>query len=100
MLGNHSGSGPGGIPGDGDPGISGLTPSTVAVGAGATTITVHGNDFVAGSVIEVGAVVHTTTFVSSTELTTSYTPTVPGTVNVTVRNPDTSESNDFPFVVT
>src|SRR6188768_2171511 len=98
MLGAGGDSGTGGPAGDADPSISGISPSTLPASAGPTLITITGNDFEATSVIEVGAVVHPTTFVSSTTLTTTYDPLTPGTVNVTVRNVNDEESNNFPFV--
>jgi hypothetical protein len=82
-----------------DPQIDTLTPSTVSAAAGATTITVAGSNFVAGSVVEINQAAQATTFVSATSLTVSYDPTVAGTVTFTVRNPSNEESNSVPFVV-
>ena len=41
-----------------------------------------------------------TTFVSATELTTTFTPAAAGMVTFTVRNANNEESNDVPFTVT
>ncbi len=86
--------------GAGDPHINSLTPSTLAATAGATTITVAGTNFEEGSVIEIDHVAVPTTFVSATSLTTSFDPTVAGTLVFTVRNPNEEESNSVNFVVT
>jgi IPT/TIG domain len=90
----------GGATGDGDPDITTVTPSTLPATAGPTLITVTGTDFVAGSVIEVGAAALATTFVNATTLTTTFDPSTPGVKLITVRNPNDEESNSFPFVVT
>jgi hypothetical protein len=90
----------GGGGGAGDPAISSLAPSTLPASAGATAITVTGARFVSGSVVEVNQAPVTTTYVSATQLTATFDPTVAGTVTFTVRNPNDEESNGQPFVVT
>lgn len=82
-----------------DPHINSLVPSTVSAAAAATTITVNGTNFEAGSVVEINGTAQTTTYVSPTVLTISYDPTVAATVMFTVRNPNEEESNSVPFVV-
>jgi len=89
-----------GPPAAADPSISALLPTTVSAAAGPTTVQVNGTNFEAGSVIEIDQVAVPTTFVSATRLTTSYDPTVAGTVVFTVRNPNDEESNSVSFVVT
>jgi len=81
------------------PHITSLTPSTVSVAAGQTTIMVNGSGFENGSVVEADGTALTTTFVNAGRLTAPYTPTAPGTVNFTVRNIDDAESNDAPLTV-
>lgn len=83
-----------------DPHITSLSPSTLPVTASATTITVTGLNFVSGSEIEINHVARATTFVSATSLTTSWDPTVAGTMEFTVRNPNEEESNSVNFIVT
>ena len=68
-----------------------LVPATV------NDIEVMGSGFVDGSEIEIDGQIQSTTFVDDTHLSAvGYTaPDIPGTVTITVRNPDTEESNDF-----
>lgn len=99
MLG-QGGVGPGGgPPGDNDPSLTSIAPPGVLAEAGATLLTLTGNDFVAGSVIEIDQVAVPTTFVNSTTLTTSFDPSVPGRLMFSVRNPNAEESNSRPFIV-
>jgi hypothetical protein len=86
-------------PGPPDPHISSLVPNSGSAAAGPILVTVNGTDFEAGSEIEIAQQARPTTFVSATQLTTSYDPTVAGTVNFTVRNPSGEESNSVPFTV-
>ena len=81
------------------PHIATLTPSTVSVATGQATIMVNGSGFENGSVVEADGAALTTTFVNASRLTAPYTPTAPGTVIFTVRNPDDAESNDAPLTV-
>jgi IPT/TIG domain len=69
-----------------------FTVSTIA------DINIFGTGFVDGSVIEVDGVARPTIFVRETQVYTAgyMPPDAPGTVIITVRNPDTSESNDWP----
>jgi hypothetical protein len=82
-----------------DPQITTLAPNTGSAAAGPITVTVTGSNFESGSVIEIDQVAQATTFVSATSLTTSYDPTVAGTVLFTVRNVNDEESNSVPFIV-
>ena len=82
-----------------DPNITTLTPNTVAASAGPTTVTVAGTNFAQSAVIEVDQTPVPTTYVSATQLTTSFDPTTAGTKQFTVRQ-DPHESNSVPFTVT
>ena len=81
------------------PHINSLTPSTMSAAGGAKTITVAGTGFVTGCHVEIDGLQQTTTFVSATSVTISYAPVGAQMVVFTVRNPDTSESNDVLFAV-
>jgi hypothetical protein len=67
------GSSSGGSGGGGNttptPTISAINPTTVTAGSGALTLTVSGSGFVNTSVVEVGGVPESTTYVSSSQLT-------------------------------
>jgi IPT/TIG domain len=86
-------------PGPPDPTITSLVPATGSAAAGPLTVQVNGTLFEAGSVVEVDQVAVTTVFVSATELTATFDPSVAGTVAFTVRNPNNEESNSAPFIV-
>ncbi len=77
--------------------VTALTPSSASVGASNFTITVDGTGFVSGAVVDLGSTALATTFVSSTRLTATVTTAaigvVPGTPNITVRNPAPSAGN-------
>jgi len=85
-----------------DPSITSLAPNTAVAGSGPVTVTVTGTDFVAGSVIEINQSAVPTTFVSATNLTTSYDPLTVGDKTFTVRNGGSGgeESNPSSFTVT
>src|SRR5205814_969886 len=51
------------------PTLTSLSPSSATAGATGFTLTATGTNFVAGSVVQWGGAVRTTTFVSSTQLT-------------------------------
>jgi hypothetical protein len=88
-------------PGPVDPHITALAPSTGSLAAAPLTVTVTGTGFEAGSVVEVDQVPATSTvFVSATELTATFTPTVEGAAAFTVRNVNDEESNSTPYTVT
>ena len=72
------------------PTISTLSPSSVAPGASAFTLTVNGSNFVSGSLVQWNGSSRTTTLLSTTQLTASILATdvaFAGTAQVTVFNP-------------
>lgn len=72
------------------PVITGISPASVIVGSSAFTLTVNGTGFVGGSIIRFNNADHTTTFVSSTQLTTQIAAAdvaATGTANITVFTP-------------
>jgi len=91
--------GGGGSTGPNDPYITGISPSTIAATAGATTITVSGARFQSGCTIEFDNVPVTTAFVSSSSITTSFTPSVAKAISVSVRQ-GVEESNNLTLTVT
>jgi IPT/TIG domain len=69
------------------PVLTSISPTSVTAGAGNTTITLNGSDFVAASVARAGATGLTTTYVSPTQLTAvvpSSLLTTAGTLAITV----------------
>ncbi len=77
------------------PTTTSLSPSSVATGGPAFTLTVTGTNFVSGAVVLWNGNPRATTFVSSTQLQATIPATdsaTPGTASITVRNPDTSVS--------
>lgn len=81
------------------PVLTTIAPTTVSAAAGAITVTCTGTGFTTDSRIQVDGVTVPTTYVSATSLTTSYDPTVAGTTQFTVRNPDGKVSAQKPFTV-
>ena len=84
------------------PAITSLSPTSVAVGSGAQTLTINGTGFLSTSTVSYNGSSRTPTFVSSTELTIALTSTdvaTGGTFPVTVTNPapggGTSSSVNF-----
>ena len=72
------------------PAISGLSPTSVAPGSPAFTLTVTGNNFVTASLVRWNGSNRTTTYISSTQLTAAIAAAdvaVAGTATVTVSNP-------------
>lgn len=69
------------------PTVSSVTPTFGPV-AGGTVATISGSNFVAGATVAFGAASVSSTFVSSTTLRATAPPGGPGTVGVTVTNPD------------
>ena len=72
------------------PVASSLSPSSVAAGSAAFTLTVNGSNFINGSVVRWNGSSRTTTFVSATQLTAAITAAdvaAQGTNTVTVFNP-------------
>jgi len=80
--------------------IGTIAPTTALINT-TITITVNGTGFRNGDSIVTDANSQPTTFVSSTQLTCSYTtPATAQTVNVRVRNVDGDFSNGSPLTVT
>jgi len=77
-----------------------IAPTTIAAAAAATTVLCNGTGFITDSVIQVNGVTVNTFYISPTQLSTSYDPTVAGTTQFTVRNPDNKVTVQKPFVVT
>lgn len=72
------------------PALTSLGPSSAAVGGPAFTLTITGTNFITSSIVQWNAITRTTSFVSSTQLTTTVTTAdiaVAGTASVTVFNP-------------
>ena len=72
------------------PTLTSLSPASALAGAGLQTLTLTGTSFVAGSTVTYNGVGHTTTFVSSTQLTISLSATdqaTAGSYAVVVTNP-------------
>jgi formiminotetrahydrofolate cyclodeaminase len=72
------------------PTLTSLSPASALAGAGLQTLTLTGTSFVAGSTVTYNGVGHTTTFVSSTQLTISLSATdqaTTGSYAVVVTNP-------------
>jgi hypothetical protein len=93
-------TGTGGI--TGPPVISSLSPSTVANGSGAFTLTVNGSSFATGAIVQWGGSARTTAFVSATKLTAAISAAdvaTPGPYSVTV-TVGTQVSNTATFTVT
>ncbi len=72
------------------PTLTSLVPSGIQVAYGSFTLTVNGTNFVAGATVRWNGVDHSTTFISSTQLTATIAPSddaVAGSPTVTVFNP-------------
>lgn len=84
------------------PTLTSLTPSSVTAGAGATTLTVNGSNFVSGCTGQFNGSNRTTTFISSTQvqlaLLSADTATT-GSYSVTVTNVGAAVSNTLTFSV-
>lgn len=86
------------------PTIASLSPSSVIIGAAAQTLTIYGTNFLSGSTVTYNAVAHTTTFVSSTQLTIPLTASNQATagcfaVMVTNSSPGGGASDSVNFTV-
>jgi hypothetical protein len=82
------------------PVLTTIAPTTWSAAAGPTTVTLTGTGFIPESKVQVdGVALPTTTYVSATQLTTSYDPTTAGTTQFTVRNPDGKVTAAKPFTV-
>lgn len=85
------------------PTLTSLSPNTSYNNVASVALTANGTGFVSGSVIVWNGTAMPTTFVSSTQLTTTIPGTdltVAGTENVFVLNPDSTVSNTLPFTIT
>ena len=97
LLGSFAGCGGSSVP----PFVGKLTPESVHAGSPAFTLTVTGDGFVSGSVVEMNANPLPTKFVASTTLTASVDASfleVPQILQVSVVNPSKG-SNSSPFLV-
>lgn len=84
------------------PTLTAINPETVVAGTGNTQLALTGAGFVSGAVVLFGTASLATTFTSATALTAAIPAgslATPGTVNVTVRNPDGQVSGPRPFVI-
>jgi hypothetical protein len=85
------------------PTVTSISPTSVAAGGAAFTLTVNGMGFVSTSVVKFNGVAKTTTFVSATQLTAAVTAAdiaTAGTASVTVTNPAPSgTSNALSFTI-
>lgn len=77
------------------PGVSSVSPATVAVGAAAFTLQINGSGFVSGSVVSWNGTNLTTTYVSATELQAAVPASLAagaGSFAIAVSNPDGQKS--------
>ena len=84
------------------PQVSALAPQTVTVGSPGFTLQVTGSGFLSGATVRWNGADRSTTFVSATQLQAAIPAAdlvTPGTVPVTVRNPDAVVSNSMNFTV-
>ena len=84
------------------PVITAVTPSQIPGDQTNAVLNVTGNNFVTTSVVQVGSIALTTTFVSATQLTAALPPPLPlGKLTVTVTNPGPGggPSNGFPIEI-
>ena len=84
------------------PKVTTLTPNGTTAGAAAFTLTVDGENFVAGSSVLWNGAARTTTFVSATRLTAAIAAAdvaAAGAIPVSVKNPDGQTSNTMTFTV-
>src|SRR5260370_828668 len=71
------------------PSLASISPTTIAAGSGAFTLTVNGGNFVNGSVVQVNGSGRATTFASSTQLTATILASdiaSSGTLSISVTN--------------
>ena len=98
LLGSFAGCGGSSVP----PHVGKLSPESIHAGSPAFTLTVAGDGFVSGSVVEMNANPLPTKFVASTGLTASVPASfveLPQVLQVTVVNPPNVGSNSSPFPV-
>ncbi|HEY1576437.1 MAG TPA: hypothetical protein VGF82_05110 [Terracidiphilus sp.] len=85
------------------PTLTSLNPNTSFNNVPPLSLTANGTGFVSASIIVWNGIALPTTFVSSTQLTTTVPAadlTLVGTANVFVLNPDSTVSNTLPFTIT
>lgn len=85
------------------PSASALSPASVIAGSSAFTLTVTGNNFVAGSMVQVNGSSRATTLVSATQLTASIPASdiaVAGHLSITVFNPTPGGGTSAALAVT
>ena len=72
------------------PAITSLSPSSLFAGSSGTTLSINGSGFLASSVVTFNGVAHSVSFISSTQLNITLTPsdlTTTGSFSVVVTNP-------------
>jgi trimeric autotransporter adhesin len=93
----------GGFHGVVTPTISSITPSTIAAGSAAFTLTVNGTNFISGTQILWDGAAQPTTVVSSTQLTAQIPAALvasAGVVTIRVMKPDTTTSSTTTLMIT
>jgi hypothetical protein len=93
----------GGFNGVVTPTLSSITPTTVAAGSGAFTLTANGANFVSGTQILWGGAVVPTKVVSNTQLTASISAALvaeAGTISIRAMKADTTTSNAMELKIT
>src|SRR5438309_4822850 len=84
------------------PTLTGISPSSAIAGSGPVTLTATGTNFINSSVIQVNGATYSTTFVSSTQLTSTLTATdlaTAGWLSITVATPGGGMSAPLTFTV-
>ncbi|PYU21136.1 MAG: hypothetical protein DMG32_21320 [Acidobacteria bacterium] len=84
------------------PTLTGISPSSAIAGSGPVTLTATGTNFINSSVIQVNGAAYSTTFVSSTQLTSTLTATdlaTAGWLSITVATPGGGMSAPLTFTV-
>lgn len=81
------------------PTVTSVAPNTISAAAAIATFTVTGTNFVNGATGRTDGLNQPTTFISATSLSFTFDPTVAGTVQVNVRNPDGQQSTNVPLTV-
>ena len=85
------------------PRITALSPSSIAAGGAAFTLTVNGRNFVSGSTVQWNGAARTTSFVSTTQLAAVIQAddiSTAGAAQVTVLNPGGETSSALTFTIT
>jgi uncharacterized protein (TIGR03437 family) len=84
------------------PGLTSLSPNTVAAGGPAFTLTVYGTNFVTGTVVQWNGSALATTFVGAGQVTASVPANLiasPGTANISVINPGSPASGPAALII-